>query len=119
LPTATITPTMTPTPSPTPVGNWLRLSTSSVDLTCRGKTTVTLKNAGPATLSWHATSDAPFYSGVSVSPSDGSLRKGKSVSITIQSSSFAFSDASGTIDFVPENGDAGDSAALQYTVRGC
>ncbi len=123
--TATATATQTPTPSPTPVANWLRLSTSSVDLTCDGDTRqvkVTLTNLGPQSVSWVVTDSGPgfFANGISVKPTQGNLRSKQSVTVTLTNNgNRIFVDGSGTLTFQATNRDAGESPTLDYTSQAC
>ena len=121
--TATVTPTRTPTPSPTPIPNWLRVSTSSVNLTCHGKThqaQITLKNIGIESVTWSSSSSggSQFGSDVYVQPSKGTLHAGQSTTITL-TENYAFYDSSGTLYFAASNDAAGDPAAVDYTTTSC
>ncbi len=123
--TATATATTTPTPSPTPIGNWLRLSTNSVNLTCSSdsrQAKVTLTNRGLKSVSWAAQDSGPgfFANGISVKPTQGSLRSGQSTTITLtDDSNNILANGSGTLIFRASNPDAGSPATLDYTSQGC
>lgn len=121
LPTATPTPPVTPTPTSPP--NWLTASPDTISLGCHsGKksATVTLRNAGPRTLSWEAQVPSNFFgtADVSVSPSSGEVRAGGSVSVTITNHvpSTAHSNA---IEFQLGNEDAGQPPLVEYSVAAC
>jgi serine/threonine protein kinase len=118
------TPTITPRPSPTatPIPkNWLRVSTTSITLACKsGKRSarITLKNIGPDTVDWRASVDGGFGTGISLNPSDGSLDRGESVTITATNNSLFFGHQ-GTITFIPDSASAGESPVVQYSTSAC
>lgn len=116
------TPTVTPKPTATPGPvDWLTVSPTSVKLGCFRKgasATVKLKNVGPSTLEWTAqVSSQGFFSPspVRVSPSSGELESGHSTSITIQNSSFNFTEQQGQIEFASQgNSNAGNAATVYF-----
>ncbi|HEU4782784.1 MAG TPA: serine/threonine-protein kinase [Ktedonobacterales bacterium] len=119
--TATPWPTATPQPSPTPVINWLRVSQSNAAFDCKKNTrsvSVVLKNLGGDSTGWTANVDKPFYAGqFNVRPSSGELSSGSSKTITMTYSGFA--GFSGSVTFVPLNGDAGQSPTVNVTAPTC
>ncbi len=119
--TATPWPTATPQPSPTPVINWLRVSQSNVAFDCKKNArsiSVVLKNLGGDSTGWNANVDKPFYAGqFNVRPSSGELGSGSSKTITMTYSGFA--GFSGSVTFVPLNGDAGQSPTVNVTAPTC
>ncbi|HEX6123355.1 MAG TPA: hypothetical protein VFY89_09350, partial [Ktedonobacterales bacterium] len=123
-PTATPAPTATPTPTPTPTppANWLAVSPGTIKLGCGGKRSITLKlvNSGPDTLSWSATVDSNSFAGagIEVQPKDGELDAGRTVKITITNQSHFFG-RQGTIEFVPDNPQAGQPAGTYYQTQSC
>ncbi|HKT38542.1 MAG TPA: serine/threonine-protein kinase, partial [Ktedonobacterales bacterium] len=118
--TATPWPTATPQPSPTPVINWLRLSSSSVEFTCKGgnrSAQVTLRNLGPESTGWNA--QKPWTAGaIAVQPMSGELDARGSRTITLTYSPGIF-PLSGEITFIPTNGSAGDAPKISYSAPSC
>ncbi len=116
--TVTPLPTATPSPTATPVTDWLRVSPASVTLGCRksSKATVTLTNLGPEDISWNST--APWFGGVSVSPTSGQLDSGEHTTVTISNTSFFLSNR-GVITFSANDARAGASASVSYETTPC
>ncbi|HEX8032347.1 MAG TPA: serine/threonine-protein kinase [Ktedonobacterales bacterium] len=119
-PTPTITPSPTATPGPT---NWLTVSTTSVSLGCKSKNrrTITLRNIGPDSVSWSAQvqdSSNTSNTGINISPKEGQLDSGHSVTISVTNNSVIFSHQ-GTISFVPDGDNAGQSPAVTYSTTPC
>jgi len=117
--------------SPTSALGWLQVNPSSITLGCdNGQQTqiVALANTGTAPVQWQATF-SPQVSGGSldVSPNQGTLRPGTSVSIQIRNRTHASdqqggADQQGTIQFDPVNSNTpgvGASPSLSYTMASC
>lgn len=120
LPGAHFAPTATalPTPTPTLPPNWVRVSPTSLSLTCKGKSNqaqITIRNLGNAVLEWHV--EAPGFSGLQFSRMDGELASGKSVAVTVKDVSWL--GQQGTFTVVPDTDDAGDPATINYTAEAC
>ena len=120
--TPTPTPTPSPTPTPTPPANWLSVSPGTIKLGCGGKRSITLKlvNNGPDTLSWSATIDSNSFAGagIDIQPQNGDLDAGKTVKITVTNQS-RFFGRQGTIEFVPDDPQAGHPAGTFYQTQSC
>jgi serine/threonine-protein kinase len=121
--TNTPVPTVTPRPTatkPPMVTNALRLSTTSVSLSCRRRTrTVTLKNSSSSSVDWYAQlSDNNGESPVLVSPDQGSLAPGDSTTIYITDNNLP-DPYDGSIQFIPSDSSAGRTATLRYSTPGC
>jgi hypothetical protein len=122
-PTATITPKPSPTamPSPTPVINWLSVMPANVSLGCTPRTKiarVVLHNYGAGDTWWSASYN--WLGGISVSPLFGPIPGGNSVTITITNTTPGYAPGQrGTIQFKPNDTDAGDPASLSYTTQSC
>lgn len=113
-PTATALPTPTPTVPP----NWVRVSPTSLTLTCKQKSNqaqITIRNLGNAVLSWHI--EAPGFSGLQFSKMNGDIPAGKSVAVTAKDVSWW--DEQNTFTVVPDTDGAGDPATIKYTAQGC
>jgi hypothetical protein len=118
--------TMTASPSPSLDAAALQVTPSSVRLTCAGDQraqVVTMQNSGAMTVQWRATfsSQKP---GVTVSPQQGELAAGDSMSIQVQTTTKSTgpqgsSGRQGIISFAPTNLDSGQPAQLSYTTVGC
>lgn len=124
-PTTTQLPTATPKPTATPFrGDWLAVSQSDITLGCRGgkkSEVIKLVNRGPEPLPWQANIQASgggFGGGITVDPTSGTLDSHESTQVTITNTSVFFSHQ-GVIYFMPQNGDAGSPAAVQFTANGC
>jgi hypothetical protein len=117
LPTATPEPTATPFPT-----DWLSVSPSTISLDCHGdgrSTTVVLTNNGPHNVEWRTTVTKSFGSAeVSLSPSNGKLSSGKSVTIAVTNNSRIL-EHSGQVQFSAQNGAAGQPATLTFTTGSC
>ncbi len=120
--------TSRPTGSPSPGTGWLQVAPSSVQLGCdgdQGTQTVVLQNTGPETVKWQATfAVSEQQAGVSLSPQQGELAAGDSVTLQLQNTTRASgrqgtSGRNGVISFAPKTPDAGASASLTYTTVGC
>ena len=116
---ATATPTVTPEPTATATSfptNWLSVSPASISLTCskRGSSkTVRLTNSGPSDVQWQAQiSPSSFLPPIKVSPSSGKVPDGGSISIVITNQSWL--EAKGTIEFVPQDSDAGNAPTVYF-----
>ncbi len=127
-PIASSSPSPSTSPSPSPSSNptALQVTPSSVQLTCAsGQHTqvVTLQNTGPMTVQWHATFSSQ-KAGVAVSPQQGALAVGGSITIEVQTTTKSTgpeggSGRQGVITFTPTNLDGGQPAQLSYTTVGC
>ena len=120
VPTATITPHPTATPGPV---NWLTTSTTAVTLGCKSKSrrSITLRNIGLQSVSWSAQvqdSSGTSNTGINVSPTQGRLESGHSVTIAISNSSLVFSHQ-GTISFDPDIDQAGTPPVVSYSTTPC
>lgn len=124
--TQTLAPTPTITPAPTatlgPV-NWLSVSATSVALGCKSKShrTITLQNDGPQSVAWSlqvADNSGGDNTGISVSPKEGNLESGHSVTISVTNSSVVLSHQ-GTLTFLPEDNEAGQPPVVSYTTTPC
>jgi serine/threonine protein kinase len=113
-PTATTLPTETPTIPP----DWLRVSPTNISLQCKGKNSsqnLTIRNLGDQELQWHI--EAPGYTGLRFSASDGTLDAGGKTTIVV--SDVAFTSQSGTFSVVPDTDGAGDPATITFSASGC
>jgi len=118
--------TMTASPSPSPDAAALQVTPSSVRLSCAGDQrtqVVTLQNSGAMTVQWRATFSMQ-KPGVTVSPQQGELAAGDSMSIQVQTTTKSTGPQSGSgrqgmISFMPTNLDSGQPAELSYTTVGC
>jgi serine/threonine protein kinase len=124
-PAATQLPTATPKPTATPFqGDWLAVSDSSITLGCKGNrksAVIKLVNRGPEPVSWQAdiqSSGGGFGGGISIDPTSGTLDSHESTQVSITNTSVFFGHQ-GVIYFTPQNGDAGDPAAVQFNANGC
>jgi len=113
-------------PSPSPNASALQVTPSSVQLTCtsdqRGQV-VTLQNTGAVTVQWQATFSTQ-KPGVAISPQQGELAAGDSMSIQVQNTTKStgpqgVAGRQGVISFMPTNLDGGQPAQLSYTTVGC
>jgi hypothetical protein len=131
-PIGSSTTTASPASSPSPGAGWLQITPSSVQLGCvSGQRTqfATLQNSGPEKAQWKATfSVSAQQAGVAISPSQGTLAAGDSVSIQIQNTTRSNGpqgahSRQGVISFTPTTTDAGAEAGapatLAYTTVGC
>lgn len=121
--TATPTPTPSPTPTPTPPANWLQASPDAIQLGCNGSkksATVTLANLGPNDVNWTANAQTEQFggAGVHISPSQGTLKSGDKVKITISNTTH-FYGRQGVIYFMPDDSEAGQPAATSYQTQAC
>jgi hypothetical protein len=104
----------------------LQVTPSSVQLTCASgqrAQVVTLQNSGSMMVQWRATFSTP-RPGVAVSPQQGELAAGDTVSIQVQSTTkstgpHGVSGQQGMISFTPTNLDGGQPVQLSYTTVGC
>lgn len=117
LPTATPEPTATPFPT-----DWLSVSPSSISLDCHGdgrSTTVVLTNNGPHSVQWRSTVPKSFGSSeVNLSPNNGKISSGKSVTIAVTNNSRIL-EHSGQVGFSAQNSDAGQPAILTFATGSC
>lgn len=123
LPQATVTPwpTSTVRPSPTTVANWLQVSPSSIQFGCRNSkktVTVDLQNLGQDHTGWQAQKNNPLTFQISINPQDGSLDAGGSTTVTLTYNP-GIIPLNNTINFVPDNDQAGQPAVLSYTAPAC
>jgi hypothetical protein len=118
--------TMTASPSPGPDAAALRVTPSSVRLSCAGDQrtqVVTMQNSGAMTVQWRATFSIQ-KPGVTVSPQQGEVAAGDSISIQVQTTTKSSGPGGGAgrqgmISFAPTNPDSGQPAQLSYTTVGC
>jgi hypothetical protein len=118
--------TMTASPSPSPDAVALQVTPSSVRLSCASDQrtqVVTMQNSGAMTVQWRATFSIQ-KPGVTVSPQQGELAAGDSMSIQVQATTKSTgpqggSGRQGIISFAPTNLDSGQLAQLSYTTVGC
>lgn len=120
VPTPTVTPAPTATFGPT---NWLSVSTTDITLGCKGRNhrSITLSNDGPQSVQWTLQvddSNGTSNTGITVSPKDGQLESGHSVTITVTNSSLIFSHQ-GTLTFMPDDSDAGQPPVVSYSTTPC
>lgn len=117
LPTATPKPTATPFPT-----DWLSISPNNISLDCHGdgrSTTVILTNNGPHSVQWRSTVTKSFGSSeVSLSPNNGKISSGKSVTIAVTNNSRLL-EHSGQVQFSAQSTDAGQPAILSFTTGSC
>src|SRR5262249_61061530 len=115
-------------PSPTPFVGWLHVPPSSVRLGCDADyrtQVVTVENTGPEDIHWQAdVIGSGDQAGVALTPEEGELEAGASVSIELRttfSSSGSQSDSTkrGSIPFAPDSTDAGPTASLSFTTQRC
>lgn len=118
----------TPTTSPAPIFGWLQLMPSSVHLGCdNGQQIqfVVLINNGPAPVQWQVNLSVPGnQAALNISPNQGTLNPGTSMSLQIQNQTQAHgpqgvSSQQGIIDFVVDTSNAGVPPHLSYTTVGC
>jgi len=115
-PTATTLPTATPTIPP----NWLSVTPTSLNLTCRGKTNqqnITIRNLGNDTLSWLIQADG--FTGLNFSKMYGTIPAGKQVTVTVSNANHSFQSITGSFDVDPQSDNSGDSVTVNYTVQSC
>ncbi|GEM_PF-1080340 len=118
LPTATRVP---PTATPTPVTNWLVVSPTSIALSCRSKSSATLRltNEGPESVDWQAqvqNEQGGFGAGISITPMSGSLDSGQSVRITVRNTATFFGHQGDIVFSVVSGQQAGTPADVTYSV---
>lgn len=127
IPTVSTSATVSSTPSPTTtstVANGLTVAPSSVRLGCdNGQQSqfVVLLNQGPETVQWQTQFSLPHgQAGVDLSPTQGQLRAGTSVSLHLNNNSHG-TGQQGVISFAPTDStaEAGTAASLSYTTMGC
>jgi serine/threonine protein kinase len=121
LPTATSTPLATATP--TAPANWLTVSPETISLGCKGtkkSATVTIRNAGPRTVSWEAQIPKNLFGSddVTVSPASGEIHAGGSATITVTNRTPS-TEHSNYIALQLGNEDAGQPPVIAYTVAAC
>ena len=116
---------MPASPGTTPPANWLSASPDSITLGCGGKRSVvvSLVNLGSDNLHWEAQVDSSTLGGfagqgIQIQPSSGKLNPGQKVKITITNNSRYLSHQ-GTIQFVPDNSQAGEPASTDYKTQSC
>jgi hypothetical protein len=112
--------TMTVSPSPSLDATALQVTPSSVRLSCAGDQrtqVVTLQNSGAMTVQWRATFSIQ-KPGVTVSPQQGELAAGDSMSVQVQNTAKS-TGRHGMISFIPTNLDSGQPAQLSFTTVGC
>jgi hypothetical protein len=122
-PTATPTsPHLTPSASLTPLSGWLQVAPTSVQLGCDGGQQTqfaVLTNTGPEDLQWRAAFAVPTdQAGMEVSPQQGDLRAGTSVTLQIHNRSQS-AGQQGVMSFDPGTPAAGTPPTLSYTTVGC
>jgi hypothetical protein len=110
------------TPTAPAFSGGLQVTPSQVQLGCKnGQQTqfVVLMNASSDRISWQAELPVPTdQAGVSISPNQGDLKAGTSVTLQIQNRSHS-SGQQGTIRFATDPPGAGSSASVSYTAMGC
>jgi hypothetical protein len=127
--------TSSPASSPSPNASWLQITPSSVQLGCESgqrSQTLTLQNTGTAKVRWQAKfSLLSQQTGVTMSPLQGDLAAGRSVSIQLQNTTRSGgqggSGRQGVITFTATSSDDsqgsgsdfGAPATLSYTTTGC
>jgi len=123
--TATVTPLPTNTPQPTATPfptDWLNVSPNSISLDCHGdgrSTTVVLTNNGQHSVQWRSTVSKSFgLSEVGLSPSNGKLSSGRSVTIAVTNNARVF-EQNGQVQFTAQSADAGQPATLTFTTGSC
>src|SRR5262249_2580889 len=122
---ALASPTATSSPSATAsslaLSGWLQVTPSSVRLRCDGDQrtqVVVLANTGPQTVPWQAVVDVSAdQAGIAITPTNGDLDAGASVSVQLEnttqsSSSHSGSHSEGVIRFVPTAATAGSPPLL-------
>ncbi|HET8908508.1 MAG TPA: hypothetical protein VFN11_16250, partial [Ktedonobacterales bacterium] len=88
---------------------------------CRnGKKSVTvdLQNLGQDSTGWQAQKNNPLTFQISINPQDGSLDAGGSTTVTLTYNP-GIIPLNNTINFVPDNDQAGQPAVLSYTAPAC
>lgn len=106
------------TPTPTPPANWLSVSPTQLNLSCRKRTNVSITNLGPEPVQWQAGS--PSFS-VQLQPSSGSLgpKENKQITVSLLFGGIGAGDQ-GTITFTVTSGQpAGNPAEVVYIVSHC
>jgi hypothetical protein len=128
--------TSSPASSPSPSASWLQINPNTVQLGCEsGQRTqfATLQNTGTAKVRWQAKFSLPTQqTGLTMSPQQGELGAGGSVSIQLQNTtrsngSQGGSGRQGVITFTATtsddnqspSADVGAPASLNYTTLGC
>lgn len=115
----------TTTLSPTLSAGWLQVSPSTVHLGCDDATkaqVIVLANKGPKAVRWQVTLPLPpDQAGVEVSPGNGRLPAGASVTIQLvnKTENGGGVRREGTLAFAPQRADAGPAAKLTYTLDSC
>jgi hypothetical protein len=122
VPAATFAPTATalPTPTPTIPPNWLRVTPTSIELTCKGKTSkqsLTIRNQGNDSLDWLI--EANGFTGLNFSQAYGTIPAGKQTTITVTDANWTWSDINNRFAVAPQDDNAGDPAMVSYTAKGC